>query len=191
MKKIFTTLLLTLGIVLISGCSTTEQKTADSLERNNSSQEEILKTENKENEIKKEFLLYYHNLENDKAKYEWISFNEEFFLPVKRSITVSETLIKDVLTLLFEAKLTENDLKNGFIAGVFETYDFTIKSIILNNGILKIEFANQNFILESLSSAENSIFINSLRKTALQFPEIEKIQFQNGMVINVKNPANT
>ena len=92
---------------------------------------------------------------------------------------------------LFLSHLTENDLKNGFVAGVFETYDFSIKSITLNNGVLKIDFMNQNFTLESLSSAESSVFIHSVRKTALQFPEIEKIQFPNGMIIGIKNPNDT
>lgn len=153
-------------------------------------QNKIASSTDKEDKVIKEFLLYYHNLDKDKEQYDWISCNKEFILPVKRNVAISNTPIKDVFTLLFEAKLTENDLENGFIAGVFETYDFTIKSVILNNGLLKIDFyKNQN--LESLSSCERSIFISSLQKTALQFTEIEKIQFQNDMAIGVKNPNDT
>lgn len=146
---------------------------------------------NEESNIKKEITLYYHNFTEDKKTYDWISFNEEFVLPIKRNIPISRTPIRDVFTLLFEANLTDDEVNNGFVAGVFETYDFSIRSITLNNGVLKIDFMSQNFTLESLSSAESSIFVNSVRKTALQFPEIEKIQFPNEMYIGVRNPNDT
>lgn len=53
--------------------------------------------------------LYYHNLTEDQKMYEWISFNEEFFLPVLRTLPISETLITDTFTLLFGAELTEEE----------------------------------------------------------------------------------
>lgn len=177
MKKIFTVWLLTFGIVLISGCTLVKQKPIDTLAPDNAA--------------KKEYLLYYHNLAKDRAEYNYISFDERFILPVKKNIPMTKTPIKDVFTLLFEANLTEDDLKSGFVAGVFDTYDLSMRSLILNNGVLTIDFMNPDFTLESLSSAENGVFVHSLRKTAQQFPEIEKIQFQNGMVIGVKNPNDT
>jgi hypothetical protein len=55
----------------------------------------------------KEISLYYHNLSEDQKVYESISFNEEFFLPVTRTISVSERLIEDSFTLLLTAELNE------------------------------------------------------------------------------------
>ena len=141
--------------------------------------EEIIET--------REVSLYYYNLEEDKKVYDWISFNPEFVLPIKRVIPISKTPIRDTFDLLFGADLTEAEKEDGFKQGTFAAYNFEIQSLILNDGVLKIDFVNNPY-LGSLSSTESTVFVSSLKKTAAQFPEILKIDFINvlGIEINVR-----
>jgi hypothetical protein len=129
--------------------------------------------------------LYYHNLTEDQKMYEWISFNEEFFLPVLRTLPVSETLITDTFTLLFAADLTEAEKATWLSAWLFDTYDFTIQNISFTGGILSIIFVDDAFLM-SLASAEQGILTTSLVKTAEQFPEIQQIILHEEMKIAIE-----
>jgi hypothetical protein len=75
---------------------------------------------------------------------------------------------------LFEGKLTDEEINQGFNTGPLNTYDIKMKSIVLTDGVLKISFED-NVLMESLSSAQSSVFYTSIKKTAQQFPEIKKV----------------
>jgi hypothetical protein len=129
--------------------------------------------------------LYYHNLTEDQKMYEWISFNEEFFLPVSRTVRISDALIENTFTLLFAAELTEAEKATWLSNTVFDTYDFTIQNISFTEGVLTIQFVDDAFLM-SLASAEQGILTTSLTKTAQQFPEIEQIVLHEEMVIDIE-----
>ena len=129
--------------------------------------------------------LYYHNLTEDQNVYEWISFNEEFFLPIERTLPASETLIADTFTLLLNPEFTAEELSKWFYTGIFETHDFSIQTISFDEGVLTITFVDDSFLM-SLASAEQAVLGNSLIKTAQQFPEIERIVLHEEMMLDVQ-----
>lgn len=130
----------------------------------------------------KEVFLYYHDSKKDPN----FQFDAQSISAISRHIPVTQTPIKDTFTLLFSADLNSNELQNGISASPFDTYDFTINSIILREGKLSIDFIN-NIYLESLSSAEFSLFTHAVKNTAAQFSVIDIIQFTNGISITTKN----
>jgi hypothetical protein len=202
MKKILTVSIVALFIGMITGCQSNNiEKNAEltQLNQKNSNLEQenkmlraslenmssdLDKRSSKKNETKfietKEISLYYYNEKND----ENFLFTEEFILPVKRNILISNTPIRETIDALFAINFSKEEVISGFSNTPYGPYNFEIKSLILDNGTLKIDFVD-NVSIESMSSSESGIFFNSLKKTARQFKEIDKIVLENATEIKL------
>lgn len=123
-------------------------------------------------ESKKTVQLFYRNKNKDKD----YSCDSDSVLPVERELPVSKTIIKDTIEELIKGKLTEKEIQNGF-STEFPNPEFKLVSLNLKEKTLYLEF-NEVFGFTSGGSCRIGLLTEQIKKTALQFPEVEEVVFK-------------
>lgn len=97
--------------------------------------------------------------------------------PVARTIQDSDTLIKDTIKLLIRGDLTTEERQQGFSTEFSEAENLQLEKAGLQDGTLTLEFSDpDNFA--SGGSCRVQLLEAQVRKTALQFFEVQKVRVQ-------------
>lgn len=120
--------------------------------------------------------LYYFNEKEDKKLDPAQQVNINSILPVSRTITATNDIIRETINLLLEWALTNDEVRQGFTTE-FPSQQFHLVNYQLStNWVLTIEF-NEVPWFTSWWSARMLILSNSISKTLLQFPQVKKVLF--------------
>lgn len=121
--------------------------------------------------------LYYYNQEKDREIAEYMPGSPEAILPLEREIPYSDTLISDTIDLLLEGALTEDEKDAGFMTE-FPGPNFRLVDTQLEDGTLLLIFEDPEFFTVG-GSMRTGIMATQIMKTALQFPEVNEVRFEN------------
>ncbi|MDD5098426.1 MAG: GerMN domain-containing protein [Candidatus Pacebacteria bacterium] len=123
------------------------------------------------NPVKKSLVnLYYYKSSDDKE----VSCDNDFVLPVKRDVLEGENMIKDVIELLIQGKLTQEEKNQGFTTE-FPNKDFKLNSANLSDkGVLTLNFTEVPGFTTG-GSCRMGLLASEIIKTAEQFPQVKEV----------------
>ncbi|MFW5888199.1 MAG: GerMN domain-containing protein [Patescibacteria group bacterium] len=118
--------------------------------------------------------LYYYNQQEDTDEGGNVMCSESSVLPVERIIP-AQNEIKETINLLLEGKLTEEEESQGFDTE-FPDPEFKLEEMELdeNTGELTLTFSEVPGFTSG-GSCRVELLKAQIEKTALQFPEVEKV----------------
>jgi len=121
---------------------------------------------------KKEVSLFYYNQAEDKEN----SCDNDYILPVKRTIVDNEKIIVNTINLLLQGKLTEQERKEGFVSE-FPNKNFKLLNSNLKDGVLTLTFSEVPGFTSG-GACRVKILGSEIIRTAKQFSEVEKVVFE-------------
>ncbi|PIP55506.1 MAG: hypothetical protein CO183_00890 [Candidatus Zambryskibacteria bacterium CG_4_9_14_3_um_filter_42_9] len=121
--------------------------------------------------------LYYYNPDMDVDNSGNILCSEKGLVSVERMIPITQTPIQDTINLLLQGNLTNQEKAQG-ITTEYPLDGFQLEGASLNNGTLTLGFSDPNN-RTSGGSCRASILWLQIRETALQFEEVQNVQFQS------------
>lgn len=120
--------------------------------------------------------LYYFNQDQDNNLTESQKLNTSSVIPVQRTISSSNNLIKDTINLLLQWQLTKEEVALWFQTQ-FPNKDFFLKNLTLNaDGSLVLEMSEVPWFTSGWSARQILLKV-SIEKTAKQFPEVKSVKF--------------
>jgi spore germination protein GerM len=119
--------------------------------------------------------LFYYNSEADKDNMGNVMCSRDAVLPVNRKIPVSETPIQDTINLLLSGELTDLEKEQSFQTE-YPLEGLNLKGANLKNKVLTLELEDP---LNNTGggSCRVGILWYQIEKTALQFDEVDKVEF--------------
>lgn len=122
--------------------------------------------------------LFYYNRDKDELISENVpSCDPKYdpFVSVSREIPLTTTPIKDTLELLLKGELTTAEKAAGFETE-FPLDGFSVKSVVLKDGVLTVEF-NDQFSKSNGGSCRTFNLQMQIEKTLKQFSEVTEIKY--------------
>ena len=121
---------------------------------------------------KSEISLFYYNQIKDEKN----SCDNDYILPVKRTIINGDNQIKTAINLLIQGKLTEQEKSEGFVTE-FPNKDFKLLDANLVDGILTLKF-NEVPGFTTGGACRVKILGSEIIRTAKQFTEVKTVVFE-------------
>ncbi|MEX0673011.1 MAG: Gmad2 immunoglobulin-like domain-containing protein, partial [Candidatus Paceibacterota bacterium] len=119
--------------------------------------------------------LYYYNPELDQDASGNILCSDAGLVAVEREIPVTQTPIQDTINLLLEGELTAQEEAQG-IETEYPLDGFELTGANLEAGTLTLSFNDPNNATSG-GSCRAGILWMQIRETALQFDEVEEVEF--------------
>lgn len=178
MKKLFTSLFAILMVFGLAACDSEEMNHVDQTDEEShiSAELEVVEPGSEESE-KITVQLYYYNLEKDKEIDESIPCSAEAVLPVEREITESLNVPAATLRLLINGNITDEEAAQGFQTE-FEPGKLSYKSLMIKDGVATIEFDDDGGFTSG-GSCRAGLLATQIKKTLLQFDEVDEVIFAN------------
>ena len=121
--------------------------------------------------------LYYFNEVEDSTLPVEQQLNTSSIQPIQRTIRSSENIIADTIKVLIQGNLTEGEQDEGFVTEFPNTSFELLDTKLDDMGTLTLTF-NEVPWFTSGWSARMLILSKSIEKTALQFPEVNRVIFE-------------
>jgi len=120
--------------------------------------------------------LFYFNQKEDQKLPIWQQINIDSILPVTRTIAKSNNIIQDTINQLIQWSITNSEKDKWFMTE-FPNRNFQLVSSELKaDWTLILEFTEVPGFTDGWS-ARMLILANSISKTAMQFPQVRRVQF--------------
>lgn len=117
--------------------------------------------------------LYYYNSDLDKDESGNVMCSRNGLVAVERKVNITETMLEDSIRLLLLGELTEQERSQG-ISTEFPLEEFSLKSSVLEDGVLTLEFNDPNNQTVGGSCRVN-ILKSQIEKTVEQFSGINEV----------------
>lgn len=121
-------------------------------------------------------LYYFNELEDSKLPTEQ-QINTSSILSVDRTITASDNLIADTIKLLLQWELSEEEKDAGFVTELPHADFVLLDSKLDSDGTLTLTFSEVGWFTTGWS-ARMLILSNSIKQTALQFAQVQRVIFE-------------
>lgn len=120
--------------------------------------------------------LYYFNQLEDAKLPNNQQLNTNSILPIQRSVMINEDIITDTINALIQTPLSPEEITQGFTSE-FPNKDFRLISARLaSDGTLTLEFTVVPGFTSG-GSARVLLLKSAIEKTAMQFPDVKKVEF--------------
>ena len=116
--------------------------------------------------------LYYYNKFRDKEGIQ----DPQAIVPLELEIPRSQTPVKDTVELLLSRQLSWKEKAAGF-STEFPNPKFKLLGLNLKSGVLILKFTEVPGFTSG-GAARVNILASQIRKTALQFSQVKKVQFE-------------
>lgn len=164
-------LLAVMGILVISGCSSTPVPTPKQIPIPNPEQKQ--EEDKEEANAQKTVKLFYYNPEKDKDSTGNLLCTSKGLVAVTRTIPVTKTPIQDTLNLLLKGEITPAEKAQG-VTSEYPLPGLELTGTSLKNGKLTLSFDDpQN--KTSGGSCRAGILWAQIKGTAMQFPEVTSV----------------
>ena len=125
---------------------------------------------------RRNILLYYYSPDQDRDSDGNILCSRKGLVAVDRQIPLTNTPIQDAVRLLLAGNLTDSEKTRG-ITTEYPLEGFSLKGADLKNGILTLEFTDQNNKTNG-GACRVGILWFQIEATVKQFPEVEEVKFK-------------